>query len=144
MLRKQVETPRLGCEPSGGGRISSAPIHRAALISRPRPGERWGDTGPWSKRRSRDTVFKLFCCCASVAWETDSGGLEVQTSTYQPVAMLFSGACWQAGRMDRSEVLGLSVCGCCAAQWHWWSAEEICLAWRGDMPDWSTIRGPSG
>lgn len=47
-----------------------------------------------------------------------------------------------ANRMDRSsEVV---TCGCCAAQWHWWSAEEISLAWRGDMPDWSKIRGPSG
>jgi hypothetical protein len=101
MLRKQVETPRLGCEPSGGGRISSAPIHRAALISRPRFGKRWGRYR--SKRWYGDTIFLSYSCCWVVRpWPGNglghSGGFRDQTSTCQPATMLFSGACWQADR----------------------------------------------
>jgi hypothetical protein len=76
----------LGCEPSGGGRISSAPIHRAALISRPRFGERWGRYR--SKRWYGDTIFSSYSCtAASVAWETDSitqGGPETRRPPASP------------------------------------------------------------
>jgi hypothetical protein len=158
-----METPRLGCEPSGGGRISSAPIHRAALISRPRFGKRWGRYR--SKRWYGDTIFSSYSCCWVVRpWPGNglghSGGFRDQTSTCQPATMLFSGACWQAdrqadrqagrqaGRMDRSEVVwsGLWVgvarrSGTGGARRKYvWLGVAICQ--RG--PDWSKIRGPSG
>lgn len=154
MLRKQVETPRLGCEPSGGGRISSAPIHRAALISRPRFGERWGRYR--SKRWYGDTIFSSYSCtAASVAWETDSvtqGGSETRRPPASPrpcSSAVHVGR--QAGRMDRthrSEVVwsGLWVgvarrSGTGGARRKYvWLGVAICQ--RG--PDWSKIRGPSG
>ena len=48
--------------------------------------------------------------------------------------------CILAGRQAGWTGVRLSglVCGCRAAEWHWWSAEEICLAWRGDMPEAQT------
>jgi hypothetical protein len=84
------------------------------------------DTG---RKDGTATLFSSYSCCASVVWKTDSGGSRSRRLTCQPVAMLFSGASNNAGGQDWT---GVGVCGCCAAEWHWWSrgGNISGLAWR--------------
>lgn len=130
----------MGCEPSGGGRISSAPIHRAALISRPRLAS-VGEIQVEKMVRRHYFLELLLLRVRGLA--NGLRGFEVQTSTCQPAAMFFSGACMLAGRIDRQtgvrEVVGVarrSGTGGARRKYLWLG---VAICWN-----WSKIRGPSG